>query len=940
MDDALINMHLGQYHIIELIRHGGMSTVYKAYQDSLDRYVAVKVLPQDRDPEFAARFKREARALAQLQHPNILPIYDYNEQNGILYLVMQYVDDGRTLGDLLGSRLAPAAALRLTVRLLDALEYAHSRGIIHRDIKPSNVLMPDPNWPMLADFGIVRLLNDTQQRLTIGNQIIGTAAYMAPEQATGKPVDARTDLYATGVLLYEMLTGRVPFDADTPMGMLAKHAYEAPPPPRSLNPELSPEAEAVLLRALMKDSAARYQSAREMADALQHLATQLDQRQSRSQAKSLYQVGLQAFEQGHWDEAVERFSRLVALDPGFEDAADLLTVAQASQERARSEARQQIEQVRLRRQSTIQQGPRSTTPTPTSLESGQLLEPTVALAPRRAVPWAPFVGIAAVIVLVLLALMWLRQPARPTPVVIDVTAAPSNAQPTIDSLARATSIPQLTAMETSAPASGAAPTAPASMSMGGATSTSSDAPTAAAANGHNMEDRPTAVSGSQEGGMDTLPTPVGTLVYKDDFNADTASETAKTGLEDVEGDAEFNPGFHPGVYRMDLTKSNDTRTILLPRLAYSDFSMRMDLWDDSDTPSGDVAQGVVFRAQDDTHFYTVLVDPRTGQYAIRKRLDADRWTDLVAWKASPIVKQKTDVNYLRVDTSGASFTIYLNGQMLEQITDADSPYVFGMLGMIVANVDAINPLMHFDNLTIWSNDPADNAPVLDPKRDMIRVPAGAFILGSYLFGNQKPQIVSLPDFLIDRTEVTNAAYKECVAAGKCEPQSPASDTHPNYASDPSYANFPATHISWRQARTYCTWAGKRLPTEAEWEKASSWNAVTHEKLDWPWGNSFDKTRLNSVESNRGDTTAIGTFSPELNGTVDMAGNISEWTSSLFKSYPYDPSDGREDLQAPGDRVYRGGSYLQTKGKARGFFRRNAPPTDVNREIGFRCAATQ
>ncbi len=116
--------------------------------------------------------------------------------------------------------------------------------------------------------------------------------------------------------------------------------------------------------------------------------------------------------------------------------------------------------------------------------------------------------------------------------------------------------------------------------------------------------------------------------------------------------------------------------------------------------------------------------------------------------------------------------------------------------------------------------------------------------------------------------------------------------------------------------------------------------MTHEKLDWPWGNSFDKTRLNSVESNRGDTTAIGTFSPELNGTVDMAGNISEWTSSLFKSYPYDPSDGREDLQAPGDRVYRGGSYLQTKGKARGFFRRNAPPTDVNREIGFRCAATQ
>ncbi len=278
MSDELINTDLGQYHIIELVRHGGMATVYKAYQDSLDRYVAIKVLPHDHDPEFAARFKREARAIAQLQHPNILPIYDYNEQNGLLYLVIQYIEDGRTLGDMLGAPMAPITALRLTVRLLSALEYAHARGIIHRDIKPTNVLMPAPTWPMLADFGIARLLNDTQQRLTGANQIIGTAAYMAPEQARGQPADARTDLYATGVVLYELLTGRVPFDADTPMGVLTKHAYEPPPPPRSLNPDLSGETETALLRALAKEPDQRYQSAREMADTLERIASQLAQR--------------------------------------------------------------------------------------------------------------------------------------------------------------------------------------------------------------------------------------------------------------------------------------------------------------------------------------------------------------------------------------------------------------------------------------------------------------------------------------------------------------------------------------------------------------------------------------------------------------------------------------------------------------------------------------
>ena len=331
----LANTQLGQYHLIEAIGHGGMATVYKAYQESLDRHVAIKVLLSNRDPQFAVRFKREARAIAALQHHNILPIYDYGEQNGLLYFVMQYVDSGVTLHDLLGKPMPPAQALRVVGHVLAALEYAHSRGIIHRDLKPANILMPSPNWALLADFGIAKLMNDSQH-LTMTGFIIGTAAYMAPEQAAGRPVDARTDLYALGVVLFEMLTGRVPFDADTPMAVLTKHVYEPPPPPRSLNPNLPVELEALLLRALAKAPEQRYQSAAEMAADVERVAAQFERPRPPSQVSNLYQSGVDAFQKGRWDEAVERFSRLVALTPDYEDATMLLNAARLAQAQSTS----------------------------------------------------------------------------------------------------------------------------------------------------------------------------------------------------------------------------------------------------------------------------------------------------------------------------------------------------------------------------------------------------------------------------------------------------------------------------------------------------------------------------------------------------------------------------------------------------------------------------
>lgn len=193
------------------------------------------------------------------------------------------------------------------------------------------------------------------------------------------------------------------------------------------------------------------------------------------------------------------------------------------------------------------------------------------------------------------------------------------------------------------------------------------------------------------------PDPKGTLVYQDDF-----SDGKKSGLEDNLQATDYSRGFHaPGVYHLILNKPNDIRWSLFPRQSYGDFTFEADVWDNSDEFTGDVSQGLVFRAKDQTHFYTVLVDPRKGQYAVRK-WDGGTASDLVAWKASPLVKKQAEVNHLRVDAAGNAFTIYLNGESLANFSD--SSYAKGGLGFITSNVDAVVPHMHYDNIKIYTTE--------------------------------------------------------------------------------------------------------------------------------------------------------------------------------------------------------------------------------------------
>ncbi len=251
---------IGPYQVLEQLGQGGMATVFKAYHPSLDRYVAIKALHPAfmEDPNFLARFQREARVVAKLEHPNIVPIYDFAEHQGRPYLVMKYVE-GETLKARLGrGKLDWAEVVRVTEAIGAALSYAHRAGILHRDIKPSNVLLTKDGQIYLADFGLARIAAAGESTLS-SDMLVGTPQYISPEQAKGNHnLDEGTDIYSFGVLLYELVVGRVPFTADTPYSIIHDHIYSPLPPPRSVNPNVPEAVERVLLKALAKERSNRY----------------------------------------------------------------------------------------------------------------------------------------------------------------------------------------------------------------------------------------------------------------------------------------------------------------------------------------------------------------------------------------------------------------------------------------------------------------------------------------------------------------------------------------------------------------------------------------------------------------------------------------------------------------------------------------------------------
>ena len=267
----------GRYAVIERVGVGGMAEVYRARDELLGRDVAVKVLNErlSTDKSFVERFRREAQAAANLSHPNIVSLYDYGSDDSDYYIVMEFID-GRGLDEIIRAEgpLLPERAGEIAADVARALERAHAQGLVHRDVKPNNIMITSYGQTKVTDFGIVRALGgDSEATMTQTGMVIGTAAYLSPEQAQGAPVDARSDVYSLGCVLYESLTGQPPFSGDTPLSIAYKHVREHAEPPSSLNPDVPEALDAITMKALAKNPENRYSSAKEMREDLERYAS-------------------------------------------------------------------------------------------------------------------------------------------------------------------------------------------------------------------------------------------------------------------------------------------------------------------------------------------------------------------------------------------------------------------------------------------------------------------------------------------------------------------------------------------------------------------------------------------------------------------------------------------------------------------------------------------
>jgi serine/threonine-protein kinase len=274
----LVGRKLGKYTLEASLGQGGMAAIYRSHHPQFNRPVAIKILPPTigQDPSFRARFEREGRTIAAMNHPSIIRVYDIDEADGLFYMVMDLLPGGTLESRLREGGLDRTWSTDVIVKMAEALEYAHSRGVIHRDIKPSNILLDADGQPVLADFGIARLVQgEGEANLTAAGMVMGTPAYMAPEQLSGDPPDARSDIYALGVVLYQLLTGRAPFTGDT-MAVVTAHLTKQPQALREIVRDLPPALDAVVLQALAKQPEHRFKSAGVFAQALRSAAADLE----------------------------------------------------------------------------------------------------------------------------------------------------------------------------------------------------------------------------------------------------------------------------------------------------------------------------------------------------------------------------------------------------------------------------------------------------------------------------------------------------------------------------------------------------------------------------------------------------------------------------------------------------------------------------------------
>lgn len=920
----LAGQTLGQYELRELLGEGGMGAVYRAFQRTLEREVAIKVLPASLAAQtgYIERFTREARTAAALEHQNIVPVYDYGTQGSISYVVMRLLTGG-TLADRLTHSFEenrPLPSLQetsdITRQLASALDYAHSQGVIHRDIKANNIMFDRQGTPFVVDFGIAKLLNATSA-LTGTGVAMGTPSYMAPEQWQGKDIGPAADQYALAVLVYAMLTGKMPFEADSPYQLMHKHMFDVPTPIHTHRGDLPEALQKVFDRAFEKEPKNRFPTTTDFAKAIDE-AVRVSPKQEPS---GFFVTPL----------PVRKFN--VPLQPTPPNMEGPTITPTGSQ----------IPEAML---ATIADVPSGGSP-PTTVPP--TLPPAAEMPSRnRRLQMAVLTGIAALIVIIGLAVVLsssgddggdggegnnTQETSDPLIIAQGILTATASANSTLTAQANEEPTTEPTEAVTDIPESPSPTATPTTVSSPAATRTNTpNAVETLEARATRDSERTAAAQATEEGteiptatpSPSRTPSPTSTPTRRSTLAPSATATSTSTRQSTTASSATATPSNSPSPTRtftatVDIAATSDAATATQQAAGTRQSATQNAVQTLAARATSDASKTLAARA-------TNSVGPTQTAQAIAAIQIAETNREVNVRgepnTSAPIVatlRQGTSVTIIGSNDDETWFNVRLNN---------------GTEGWIRA-----------DLLTVFGPPTATPSPTPEPQVEefdgvpMVLVPAGCFVMGSddtqleEAIGMGLPQNIADVEkpaekicfdapFWIDQYEVTNGQF----------------DQYNGQAAMPAVnddANKPREQVSWYEAKAYCEQRGGRLPTEAEWEYAARGPAG----LIYPWGNEFEPDNVVFLDNSGKEAQPVGSRPDGVSwvGAYDMSGNVWEWTNSLFREYPYDAADGREG-EGEENRSIRGGSYQDLdeflRTSMRSFWIASA---DAYPSLGFRCA---
>jgi len=907
-----------KYRIVGMLGRGGFATVYRAVDTSLEREVAIKVLDTQLldDPSFLQRFYREARNVARLDHPNIVQIYEINEYQGQHFIVMPFLP-GPNLAQLIAGRgaLPLAQVMHLAAQIGAALDHAHQRGLIHRDVKPGNVLLDEKGHAILTDFGLAKALGD-KLALTRTGTNMGTPQYMAPERWTTGRVDARTDLYALGIVVFQMLTGVVPFEGE-PSRVMYGHVHQTPPPARALNPALPAGVDGVLARMLAKDPAARYQTAAQfVADLRAALAGQpvaglpaalpLE-----AAASQVGQPGGPA--RARADGSPRRLkiwlgaASLVVVGA----VAAILVVTGGSTELPPAPPPGTPAVVAVQTPSPV--AALSSTPSPApSRTPSSTSSPTPSPSPS------------------------LRATPLPAPSPTPSSTSSSTPSPSPSLAAMPLPTPSATPSSTSSPTPSPVPTSSRTLSEMVTASptpsltatlsptlspvlTATPSPTASPSPSMTATLSPTP---SPSPSMTSTPSP--TQVPPVGLMEPVDEQTVPWGVPVVLRWS-WEPGLAPGQrFRVAvrtppgamLEQKTANTQLQLPELAPGDYTWLVLVEEQSESGWREITRSRRW-------MFTVLPPPTPTPTSTPTSTDTP--TPTVTPAPTPTPTQTPTPTVTPVPTPIPTPTPTPTATPTSTSTPISTPEP------TYTALPTPGP-------------PAGSTRVREADgMAMVYVPAGEFLMGflpGEYFDDALPQHrVYLDAFWIDRTEVTNAQYERCVRAGDCRVAACTDANDFADANDFNGAQQPVVCVDWNQAQAYCDWAGARLPSEAEWEKA----ARGTDGRKYPWGNEEATCERANYKGCVGRTWPVGSrlagASPY--GALDMAGNAWEWVADWYADdyYTHSPEQNPKGPDSGHYRIGRGGSWYLDQFNARCAMGYMIDPEFSINTLGFRCSVS-